>query len=252
MKEFYHSKKEQTRKWKRQKKKIERWRRKRNVIELNMDDIRYLSEWEALKRYYQYNHFKKKKIRGWKRHKKNIERWRQNVINLDMNYFFRVRNKLNRERRIKSAFLGDYHYIPSVLTTPPNWYKRTWLSEMIDVYLSWYEKMAKESDDFYLKIWIFEPQFIESRIFASFKYKETLLNEPRYPKSPVTKIFPFHKFESLKDKLALFDWEAHINDKNYWEGDLNRYIQYGVLTEAEVNEIRNKCYETEKNQKIWE
>ncbi|MGG0174833.1 hypothetical protein [Gottfriedia acidiceleris] len=240
MKEFYHSKKKKTRKWKRLKKKIERWRRKRNVIDLYRDQLLYCKEISAMKYYYQDYHLKKKKIRGWKRHKRNIERWRQNVIDLDnIDYF--------RERYIKYVKISKHPFNESVLTTPPNWYKRIWLSEMIEVYLRWYEKMAKESDDFYLKILFYEQNFMHTRIVASYKYKDTYLNEPIFPKNPVTKIFPLHKFESIKNKLALFDWEAHINVKIYSENeDFNVNIQAEVLTEAEVNEIRNKSYEIEK------
>lgn len=248
MKEFYHSKKKKTRKWKLIKKKIERWKRKRNVLDFYDDQLRFCSDYWAMKYYYQNYHFKKKKIRGWKRHKKNVERWRQNVIDLDMDYFRKriiVHDRV-RERKIKRVGLSKHPYNRSVLNSPPNWYKQICLSEMIDVYLSWYEKMAKESDDFYLKIWLYEPNFLSSHIRASFKYKDTYLMEPIFPINPVTKIFPLHKFESLKDKLALFDWEAHINTYWFWESELDSSSPYGAFTEAEVNELRNKTYEIEK------
>lgn len=188
----------------------------------------------SMKEFY---HSKKKKIRGWKRHKKKIQRWRQNVIDLDMDYI--------REHQRDYVKLWIHPFYKLVRTNPPNWYNRLLLNEMIDVYLSWYEKIEKESDDFYLKIWLYEPDFISSQIVVSYKDCINTYNDT-FDKSTNTKSFPDHKFESLKDKLALFDWEAHIDADKYWESELKEDIELGFRTEAELNKIRNKSYKTEK------
>lgn len=53
-------------------------------------------------------------------------------------------------------------------------------------------------------------------------------------------------FFYTKDKSVLIDWEAHIDAEKYLEEELIEYIDSGPRTEAEVNEIRNKSYETER------
>ncbi|MGN7400848.1 hypothetical protein ACTHO0_13435 [Cytobacillus praedii] len=44
----------------------------------------------------------------------------------------------------------------------------------------------------------------------------------------------------------MIDWEAHIDAEKYLEEELIEDIDSGPRTEAEVNEIRNKSYETER------
>ena len=44
----------------------------------------------------------------------------------------------------------------------------------------------------------------------------------------------------------MFDWEAHIDAEKYSEEELIEDIELGLRTESEVNEIRNKSYETER------
>ncbi|WP_053367935.1 hypothetical protein [Bacillus sp. FJAT-27245] len=184
----------------------------------------------------EFYHSKKKKIRGWKRHKRKIQRWRQNVIDLDLDYL--------REHQKYYVKLWIHPFYSLVRTNPPNWYDRLLLNEMIDVYLSWNEKMAKEFEDYYLKIWLFDPDFISSQIVVTCKGCINTYDEA-FDKNPVTRTFPFHKFESLKDKLALFDWEAHINAEVYFEKELVEDLQLGFRTEAELNKIRNQSYVNE-------
>ena len=185
----------------------------------------------------EFYHSKKKKIRGWKRHKRKIESWRQNVIDLDMNYV--------RDNQKDYAKLWVHPFYSLMRRNPPNWFNRLLLNEMIDVYLNWYEKMAEENEDFYLKIWLYEPDFISSQIVVSYKdcinyYDET------FDKNPITKNFPIHKYKSLEDKLSLFDWEIYIDADMFWESEIREDIDLGFKTTAEVEEIINKSYTTEE------
>ncbi|WP_230322475.1 MULTISPECIES: hypothetical protein [Bacillus] len=102
-----------------------------------------------------------------------------------------------------------------------------------------------ENENFYLEIWLYEPDFISSQIVVSYKDCINTYNDI-FDKKLTTKKFPFHKYESLKDKLALFDWEAHIDAEMYWDEELKEDIVTGFRTKNEVNEIINKSYKTEK------
>ena len=179
----------------------------------------------------------KKKIRGWKRHKRKIENWRRNVIDLDMDY---VRNN---QRDYAKLWIHPFYSFNR--RNPPNWYNRLLLNEMIDVYLNWFEKMAEEKESFYLKIWLYEPNFINSQIVVS--YKDCINYYDRtFDKNPIKKNFPIHKYKSLEDKLSLFDWEICIDMDEFWASDLKEDIDLGFKTTAEVEEIITKSYGTDK------
>lgn len=180
----------------------------------------------------------KKKIRGWKRHKRKIQNWRQNVIDLDMDYV--------RDNQRDYAKLWIHPFYSLNRRNPPNWYNRLLLNEMIDVYLNWFEKMAKEKKDFYLKIWLYEPNFINSQIVVSYKDCINFYDET-FDKNPTKKNFPIHKYKSLEEKLSLFDWEICIDTDEFWASDLKEDLDLGFKTAAEVEEIITKSYGTEKS-----
>jgi len=115
---------------------------------------------------------KKKKIRGWKRHKRKIERWKQNAINLDMDYL------RNYQRQYEKLWIHPFYKLER--RNPPNWYKSLLLDAMIEVYLEWHQKMKKEEEDFYLKLWLYDPHFINSQIVVAYRncldfYDETFI-----------------------------------------------------------------------------
>jgi hypothetical protein len=85
---------------------------------------------------------------------------------------------------------------------------------MIDVYFEWYEKMIIEDDEFYLKIWLYEPNLIKSQIVVA--YKDCLnFYDNTFEKRIVCKNFPIHKYEFLTEKLAMFNWELCIEADVY-------------------------------------
>jgi hypothetical protein len=181
-------------------------------------------------------HSKKKKLRGWKRHKRKIEKWKQNAINLDIDY---VRE--HHREYIKLWVFPFYNGLGH--RTPPVWYNRLLLDAMIDVYLTWYEKMKKENEDFYLKIWLYDPHFINSQIVVA--YKDCLnFYDKTFDKRKEHKGFPYEKFHFLKEKLDKFEWELHIDTDYYDENDLNEWIMDGFKTEKEVQAIKDKAYKT--------
>ncbi|WP_264740043.1 hypothetical protein [Cytobacillus firmus] len=164
-------------------------------------------------------HSKKKKIRGWKRHKRKKEVWKQNSINLDM--------KLIREYNRDYAKLWIHPFYSWNRINPPTWFNRLLLEAMIDVYISWYEKMLNEKEDFYLKIWLYDPNFINSQIVV--EYRDCLnFYDNVFDKHIKDKLFPIERCATLKDKLNLFNWERHVEADIYELGDLKEDIQIGL------------------------
>lgn len=177
---------------------------------------------------------KKKKIRGWKRHKRKIERWKQNAMNLDMDYL------RNYQRQYEKLWIHPFYKLER--RNPPNWYKSLLLDAMIEVYLEWHQKMKKEEEDFYLKLWLYDPHFINSQIVVA--YRNCLdFYDKTFKRRQENKEFPFDKFHSLRDKLEQFEWDLHIESDYYDENDLNEWLEEGALTEKEVSRIKGKAYD---------
>jgi len=125
---------------------------------------------------------------------------------------------------------------------PPMWYNRLLLQAMIDVYLNWHKKMSKTNEPFYLKIWLFDPHFIESQIVVA--YRDCLhLYDNTFDSAAVQKPFPFHQYTFLKDQLELFDWKLHIDSDTYMESDLMEDLHEGLMTEKEVEKIKKQAYQ---------
>ncbi|MED1472695.1 hypothetical protein [Bacillus salipaludis] len=180
-------------------------------------------------------HSEKKKIRGWKRHKRKIERWKQDVIDLDSDYFSEYQRTYTK--------LWIHPFFALIRRNPPQWYNRLLLEAMIDVYLAWHQKMKAENEDFYLKIWLYDPRFIESQIVVA--YRDCLgFYEHTFELRPNKKEFPYDKFYSLKNKLEKFEWQLHIDSEYFTDNDLKEYIEEGLMTETESSQIIQKAFKT--------
>ncbi|WP_419465960.1 hypothetical protein [Bacillus spongiae] len=178
-------------------------------------------------------HSEKKKIRGWKRHKRKIERWKHDAINLNMD------NVRDYQRTYVKLWIHPFYAL--IRRNPPVWYNRLLLDAMLDVYLVWYQKMKQENENFYLKIWLYDPHFINSQIVVA--YKDCLnFYDKTFDKREEYKPFPYEKFPSLKDKLEQFEWESCIETVSYDETDLNEWVIDGLSSKKEVQAIKNRAY----------
>lgn len=178
----------------------------------------------------------KKKIRGWKRHVRKIEKWKQRVIDLDIQH-------LNQYQR-DYAKLWIHPFYALQRRNPPVWFNRLLLDAMLDVYQSWYQKLNEFGEPFYLKLWIYDPQFINSQVVAASKdylhfYDQT------FEVGDQEKQFPFGKYTYLRKKLEKFDWHSHIDCDVYSESDLLDNIQQGWMSEKELAAIKGKAYKVE-------
>jgi hypothetical protein len=184
---------------------------------------------ECLRDFY---HSKKKKIRGWKRHKRKIELWKQNAINLDIDLIRK------HHRDYVKLWIYPFYFR---LFNPPGWYSRLLLEAMIEVYLKWYERMIEENNEFYLKIWLYEPNFIKSQIVVA--YKDCLnFYDKTFEKRSICKKFPSHKYAFLAGQLEMFDWKLCIEADVYWSTDLEEDVKLGFRSEQEASKIISQSY----------
>lgn len=179
---------------------------------------------------------KKKKIRGWKRRVRKTVKWRQRVINLDVEHLSQY------HREYVKLWIHPFYAIPR--RTPPVWYNRFLLEAMLEVYQSWHEKLTRLEENFYLKLWIFDPHFINSQVVAA--YKDCLhFYDRTFDDGTQDKQFPFHKYTFLKEKLEMFDRQHRIDCDVYTENDLIDNIQRGWMSSGEFYAIKRKAYKVE-------
>ncbi|MCP3776693.1 hypothetical protein NLX71_25985 [Paenibacillus sp. MZ04-78.2] len=180
----------------------------------------------------------KKKIRGWKRRLREIDEWKRRVINVDMEQL----NKYHRD--YAKLWIPPFYGIHR--RNPPVWFNRLILEAMLEVYENWLQKFKEMDEEFYLKIWLYDPHFINSQIVAA--YKECLFFYDQtfdLARQEQEKKFPFDKYTSLKDQLEKFNWRLHIDSDVFTESDLIDNIQRGWMSENEVKAIKSKAYKVD-------
>lgn len=178
----------------------------------------------------------KKKIRGWKRRVRKIEKWKRRVIDLDIEHLHHYK------RDYAKLWIHPFYAIPR--RNPPIWYNCLLLEAMLDVYRCWHEKLSEFDEDFYLKLWIYDPHFINSQVVTA--YKDCLhFYDQMFDVGNHEKQFPFHKYTYLRESLEVFDWYLHIDGDVYTESDLIDNIQRGWMSDKDVEAIKEKAYRVE-------
>jgi hypothetical protein len=177
----------------------------------------------------------KKKIRGWKRQIKKIDEWKQQVLNLDMNYMEQ------HQRDYAKLWIDPFYRL--IRRNPPVWYRRLILQAMFEVYMNWYKQMKVTGEPFYLKIWLYEPHFMNSQIVVA--YRECLhFYDQTFDKADYEQRFSHDKYElgELLDVLRKLDWQLHVDAIDYFESDLSD--DFIELRDASINarNVRSKAY----------
>jgi len=182
----------------------------------------------------------KKKIRGWKRLKRRIEWWKSNNIQLNMKYL------RDQHRDYVKLWIPPFYGLQTM--TPPLWYRRLLLKAIIDVYHEWHKQLKAENEDFYLKIWLYEPDFIRSQIVAA--YKEAIdFYSDSFDKQEETEASPLKIYEPLEHELNAFVWEPHIHTEYYWLSDLEEDLELGLRSRGDVLRIKEISYSKDNDGK---
>ncbi len=182
-------------------------------------------------------HSKKKKIRGWKRRKRTIQQWREQMIELDMETL--------QEDGFDYAKLWIYPFYSITPIDPPHWFQRLLLSEMLGVFSHWQQQMEQQHDPFYLKIWLYQPNFILSQIVVAQRERLHFYDQHFQPDT-ANKPFPFTPTGSLGEQLNQLDWQLCIQEELYWSNELADNVHQGLRTQTEVEKLINSAYTTEK------
>jgi hypothetical protein len=168
----------------------------------------------------------KKKVRGWKRQIRKLEQWKQNHLHLSLNRYGYDYVKI---------WLDPFYRLQQ--RNPPVWFRRLIVAALIEIYDSWHKQLISLGEPFYLKIWFFEPHFIQSQVVAAtgerIEYYENLF-------MPDTKSrkFPFEKYAHGNYDLSAFDWQLHVDEDFYFE-------QADELTAEDLYRLKKKAFRVE-------
>ncbi|WP_433942815.1 hypothetical protein [Paenibacillus sp. SN-8-1] len=104
--------------------------------------------------------------------------------------------------------------------------------QLIEIYLAWQEKLEQLNQPYYLKIWLADPEFMDSQIVAALgteiDYYNNLFMQNEEPRD-----FPI---DIRHPSIGKFVWERCVNGYYVLESDLE--------TEKDINEVRKKAIRT--------
>jgi len=168
-----------------------------------------------------YTYPNKKKIRNWPTLIKRLNELKEDYLFVsdDVKYFkqyFHDRNYMHMDLMIDP--FNRY-----TKRNPPIWYKKLWIKALMEVYENWNDIAKNLWEEYYLKIWIFEPHFHESQLVLGIKDRIE-----RYQKlfgdyeTPI--IFPHNHYTDLDIGLDTqnFIWEKRTELDSWDKDDLLR------------------------------
>lgn len=169
----------------------------------------------------------KKKIRGWKNQIKKIEKWKNENINLDLEVL------KQRNRDYVKIWINPWYRLEK--RNPPNWYCRLILKSMIEIYMNWFKTLEELGEPFYLKIWLFDPNFINSQIVVAIG-DELNFYDNVFERNISEKKFPYEKYDMKDLGLKDFNLDLFIDENVLYE-------KLDDLSLREVNKLKKKAYE---------
>ena len=166
------------------------------------------------------------KVRGWKRKIRKLEQWKQNHLQLSLNRYGYEYVKI---------WLDPWYRLQK--RNPPVWFRRLIVAALIEIYDSWREHLVSLGEPFYLKIWFYKPNFIQSQIVAAtgerIKYYEKL-----FVPDTVSRKFPFEKYAHDSYDLSAFDWQLCVDEDFYFE-------RADEFTAEEFERLKRKAFRIE-------
>lgn len=174
----------------------------------------------------------RKKIRGWKNQIKKIEKWKRQNLDLD------IENLKMYNRDCVKIWIDPWSRL--IKRNPPQWYCKLIFKAMIEIYISWYEKLQELNEPFYLKIWLYKPNFIKSQIVVAIR-EDLNFYDDIFAKNSSTKQFPYQDFHRESLDLSNFNWTLFKDEYVCFE-------KLDELSKSEIKKLNSKAYEIEKVQ----
>ncbi|MBO0932592.1 hypothetical protein [Fibrella aquatilis] len=169
-----------------------------------------------------------KKLRNATRHLPNIEWWRESNLFLNLDRLS-IYGKAYVKFRIEPWTIS---ITDSEIPQPTGRLKRRIIESLLDIYDHWEHQLAELGEPYYLKIWLYDPDFRESQVVCAIGEKinhyERVFNKVDEPK-----LFHPEHYGSLQKRLKGYRWEAHIDDIELTSDIVGTRDDYDTITRYE-------------------
>jgi hypothetical protein len=158
-----------------------------------------------------------KKIRGYKRRLRQIENWRLNNLQLNLDYL-----KKNQRDYVKFRI---YPWNPVAMSInhipfPRGEVKKRIIESFMDIYNSWKKQLEKIGEPYYLKIWLFEPDFWNTQVVCAIGDALHFYDQTFY-KPDTAKNLRIENYGKIAGRLIDYTWDFHFSEYELFE---NEYI----------------------------
>ncbi len=170
---------------------------------------------------------KKKKIRGHKRRWKAIDKWLAANKHLDVDYL-----KKHQRTYVKLRIhpWSGISLINSKKSEPTGQTKSKMLAGLIEIYDAWKLKLDQLDQNYYLKIWLFEPRFSNSQVVVAIGDYLNFYDDTFF-KPNVSKSLVIESYGPLQSEVMQFNWENGY-DEDFFDNTIADH--YASVTDYEA------------------
>ena len=173
-----------------------------------------------------------RKIRGHRRKWREIEKWTQNNKTLNEDFLNKYHNDY---AEIIVHPWCDLSLTNSRLPELKGKTKKLILNGLIEIYNEWKKQLEQLNQDYYLKIWLFEPRFSKSQVVCGIKERIDFYNNNFYKpdNNYKPKKINYINHISFQD----FNWSLCFDEFYFDKSDLGTPDEYDSLGEYNENKI---------------
>ena len=166
-----------------------------------------------------------KKTRGQRRRHRLIEQWRLQNMQIDLNH---LQNYNCDYVKIFVHPWCDLSITNSIFPEPKRKTKLLMLSALLDIYFSWKQQLDSMNQSYYLKIWLYEPNFSKSQVVCAvddrIDHYNNIFLKAEDEKKPKTSAYG-----QIEDRLKMLNWQHYLHEDFIDEdviGEPNDYTNY--------------------------
>jgi hypothetical protein len=165
---------------------------------------------------------KKQKIRGHRRRWKSIKSWidRNKPLDLDL-----LKHPRRRYAKIRLRPWSDLTTVNSEIPQPFGKTKKLLCQGLIEIHGAWKAQLEKLGEPYYLRIWLFDPQFSESQVVCALG-SDLHFYDNTFSIPPQSQDLDLSHWGEWAEALEAFQWEHKIDEEIYTNDEVGPVSLY--------------------------